>query len=202
MHKEERQQHGEETGAVHREATSNADDADQHAANRWSNHARTIEHCRVHRNGPTHLIFGHHLAKERLPNGHVDGVNDTKQSSHEDEEWQRHEPRSNQHCLKQCEDHQADLCPHQCAVLWKCVSEYTAKEAKDHHWGELRRGNDAEPCRFMGELRDVPGLRNGLHPGARQRDELPKPEEAVVAMTKRPTPGWVDARPGSCIWHR
>ena len=87
-------------------------------------------------------------------------------------------------------------------MLGERVGEHAAEEPKDHHWCELRGGNDAEPCRLLGEFGDVPGLRDRLHPRARQRDKLPEPEEAVVAMAERPTPGWGDARSASCIRHR
>jgi hypothetical protein len=68
--------------------------------------------------------------------------------------------------LERGKGHQRPLCGDEHLSFRRNIRNHSAEEAKDEHWGELRRGYHAEPYWVWCEFRDEPSLCNRLHPGA------------------------------------
>ena len=88
----------------------------------------------------------------------------------------------------QREDHQNGLGPDDRRPLRQHVGDDAADEAEHEDRRELDRGDHTEPERIVGQQQHQPRLRDGLHPGADERDHLAEPEEPEVAMAERAAP--------------
>jgi hypothetical protein len=65
------------------------------------------------------------------------------------------------------------------------VREHAAHRAEGEHRQEPGRRGQAELGATVGEVEDEEGLRDGLHPGPGDRDELAEEEQPVVALVQR-----------------
>ena len=184
-HHPEAGDHRDEAEPVEEEGLGHPEDADRETCHGRANDTCRIEHRRVERDRVVEVLAAHHLDDERLASGHVERLDAAQQErEHEDlpdlDQSGRDERRE-----RECQDHQDGLGGHERPALRQMIGDEPAEQAEDQHRRELRRGDEAEVERIVRQLEDEPVLGDGLHPRPDQRDQLPEPEEPVVAMVQR-----------------
>ena len=135
-----------------------------------------------------------HLHHERLPGRHVDRVRDA-QGRAPGRRCARpgrcrvaaRTARTNARIIAD------DLGRDERLPLRQGVGDEAAEQAEDDHGRELGGGDAAEHERVVGQLQDQPGLGDGLHPRADQRESLADEEQPVVAMPERARSPWMRA---------
>ena len=181
-HHQQAGDHGDVAGAVGEEAPALADDGYQQAGNGRTDNARRVEHGRVQRDGVHEVGLADHLHDEGLARGDVEGVDHAEQrGKHEDVpdldgvgEGQSREDEGQQHGGGLGGDDHAPA-----AVTIGDDAGDGGEQKERNLPGE---SDAAQQHQRPGDAVDQPGLREVLHPGAAQRNELAREKELEVAV--------------------
>ncbi len=84
---------------------------------------------------------------------------------------------------KKCLKHSCRLGYEQNAAPGPAISKDAGEDREEQYWQGLQRTHHAELPGAVCQLKHQPGLPDALHPGAGQRDDLPEPVEAKIALT-------------------
>ncbi len=146
--------------------------------------ARAVEHGRVQGDGIHQVFAADHVDEECLPRGNVERIDHTESGGQHHDlphldamgEGERRENRR--------QNHRRDLRADDHAPAIMTVGHDATDWRHDEHGDLAGEAYRAQQQRRIGHAIDQPRLRNGLHPGADQRDQLAGKEQLEVAMTK------------------
>ena len=173
-----------------------------------------IEDAGIERNRARHVFFGDDLRHERLPGRHIKRGKETRQPRKEQDVPDLHFAFRRQDAKTQSAQNQAALRHQEHLALVHAVGDNAGQQreqedrqaaGKVHPAGvKVRSGFNRRrrvtrpgpgrragrmqqiPCDGVYQQHDQPALREILRPGADERDQLPNPEDAEIAVFERP----------------
>ena len=181
-HRSQAENHGEKAETVDQETGAFADHRQQQSGNGRPHHARGVEYRRIEGDGVDQIVLAGHLDHQRLPAGHIEGIDHAEQAGEREHVPDLHATGEGEGRQGERLQHGQRLCHDDHLAAGKTVGRDPAQRSQGEH-GDL----GAEPCgpeqKFrVGEAVHQPALRHVLHPGADQRDDLAADEEAEIAV--------------------
>ena len=120
-----------------------------------------------------------------MASGDVEGVHDAQKGSQQGNVPDTDRLREGQEREGQRKDHRRGLGGNDDAVPIVAIGQGAAEGRQHEHRNLSGEAHCPQQHRGARKAVDQPGLRDGLHPGAGQRDELPAKEQAKIAMPQR-----------------
>jgi hypothetical protein len=131
------------------------------------------------------ITTAHHVGDERLARRDVERVDHANEGGDREDLPHLHVPGECQAGQHQGEEHRGRLCGQQNRVPPARVGDGPAKGRKQEDGDLAGKPDRSQEHGRPGEAVHQPGLRDGLHPRAGQRDQLTAEEELVIAMAQR-----------------
>ena len=181
LHGGERADDGDVADRVDQEAPALAHRRDHDAGDGGSRDARAVDHRRVQRDRVEQVLAAaDHLDHERLPRRDVERVRDAEQRS-QDEEMPHLDGAGERDCREdERENHHGGLRADEDAPPIRAIRHDAAERRQQKDRNLARESDQAEKRRGAREPVDQPRLRDGLHPGADEGDELAREEETII----------------------
>jgi hypothetical protein len=193
-HGRQGEDHGHEAQAVEAEGRSGAIPVHHEAGDSGAHHAGAADHAGIEGDGIREVLLARHLHDERLPRGHIEGEGQAITGGQDRHVPVLHDARPHEDGQDKGLAHEGRLRSDEDAALGEAVRDGAGHEGEAEHGRRLERADEPQPERRVGELEDQPGLRHTLHPGADERDELAREEEAKVPMIEGTQSGWESHR--------
>ncbi len=152
---------------------------------RGPDHSRAVEDHRVHRDRVGQIFAPDHLDHERLPPRHVERAHKSIERGEHDHVFDFDDAGPGQSREHERADHQQRLRADYQAAAIDVIDHHAGEQCDQHDRHEARKRDDAEHQRRIRKLQHQPRLRDHLHPGADQRDQLSDEEEPEIAMPQR-----------------
>jgi len=171
---------------VPQEAPALTHPSHQDAGQGRAHHPGSVDHRRVQADRVGQVLAAHHLDRERLARGDVEGVGDPQQDGQDVQMPDLDLLGQGEGGQQTGQQHGGRLGLEQDAAAVEAVG-HQASQRDDQEDGNLRgKADHPQLHRRAGQAVDQPGLRHGLHPGADQRDHLPRGEKAEVPVAQGP----------------
>ena len=145
---------------------------------------RDVEDGAVEGDGVADVRAANHLDHERLPDRHVERVDDAQAECEHEHVPDLDLAADDEDSQDQRKETGGYLGVDESLSLRNGVGQDAAEESEEEHRRELGGGNEAQCDRIVGQLEYQPRLADLLHPSAHQRHEHSEPEKPEVAMAE------------------
>ena len=194
-HRPERADDGQKREPVEQERERDPISGDEQAGHGGAHHAGTVEHRRVEGDSARQVVPADQVGHERLAGGHVQRRDQAVERGEHRHMPVLHVPRPRQRGEGEGLQHQRGLGGQDEPPLAHPIGDGAGQEREEQHRAELKRAEQPELERRIGQLEHEPRLADALHPGPDERHDLAGKEQAVVPVTERPHSGpWHGSR--------
>ena len=184
-HRGQRDQHRAERQRVEGEAQGEPDGRGDHPAERGAEHAGHVHGHRVEGDRVRQVSGRDHLGNEALPGRVVEDVDEAEREGQQVDDPEPDAVRADGDGEDPREQPGQGLRDVQHPLAVHPVREHAADRAEQEHGQEPGRAGEAELGSAVGQVEHDEGLRDALHPGPGDRDQLAEEEQPVVALVQR-----------------
>ena len=188
-HHEQSRDHGDIADGVGEEAPALADGGHQDSGHGGSHDAGAVEGRRIQRDGVDQVLAAGHFGDESLARRNIEGVHHAEQRGEHENLPHLHDLEQGEPGQRAGQQHGSDLGSDHDAMAAVPVGHQAAHGREQKHGNLAGEIDRTQQRRRPGEPVHQPGLRHGLHPGADQRNDLPREEQPEVAMAQRADSG-------------
>lgn len=184
MHEQEANNDGDVTEGIGGKTPALTDSCHQNSRDGWTNNARAIEHRGIECNGIHKVFFADHVDQEGLPAWDIEGVHHSEQTGKQKDMPDLNAAAQRKQGENSSENHGADLGRNYQALAINAVGGDPSEGSKEEDGNLAGKANASQQQSRLRHAVDQPRLRDTLHPGAGQGDELSAEEELKVAVTQ------------------
>ena len=181
-HQQQADDHRNVTHAVGEEAPAFADGRHRDAGDGGPQNAGAVEHGGIQRDGIDQVFRHHHFDDERLARRNIKRIHHAQQRRQQHDFPHLDVSEQGQRRKDEGEQHRGGLRGNHGAMPAVTVREQSPQGSEEEHRNLPREPHQPQQQRRLGEPIDQPRLRNRLHPGANQRDDLAAEEQPVIAV--------------------
>ena len=181
-HEQQADDHRNVTHAVGEEAPAFADGRHRDAGDGRAQDAGAVEHGGIQRDGIDQVFRDHHFDDKRLARRDIKCIHHAQQRRQQHDFPNPDVSEQGQRRQDESEQHGGGLRGNDGAMPAVTVREQSPQWGEKQYRNLSREPYQPQQQRGFGEPIDKPRLRNRLHPGANQRDDLAAEEQPVIAV--------------------